>query len=125
MVVRSSLLECLEVLKAVQPGLTLHHLMSLLYVAEDEGLMVRDVAERGQLSQSTASRSLRALGPPGVEWTLAPGLGLVEPYLGTRDARSLELFLSPAGRKLRTRLDDIVAAGRLLKPRDEEQRAAG
>ncbi|MET0274152.1 MAG: hypothetical protein ABW360_14290 [Phenylobacterium sp.] len=60
------------------------------------------------LTQSTASRSLRALGPPENAWTQPPALGLVQPFLNPSDVRSHVIHLSARGREVRDRLDQII-----------------
>ena len=74
---RNTLLACLHLFKALDPRVSVNEVMAFLYVCENEGLTVQDLAVVGRLTQSTASRSLRALGPADSEWSLQPALGLV------------------------------------------------
>ena len=77
---------------------------------------LRPLANVARLTQSTASRSLRALGPKGSEWALAPALGLLEAYLNPDDGRSHVIQLSAQGRELRDRLDAIIRQSVTIAP---------
>ena len=116
MAVRSSLLCALTVLHDLHPAVTVHQIIAFLHVAEGEGQTVRDLAATAHFTQSTASRSLRACGPPESEWSAAPALGLVEAYLAEWDGRSHQIFLSKKGHALRDRLDGIALEVNLLRP---------
>lgn len=107
---RDSLLEALLALKEIDPRISVNEVIAFLYTCENEGLSVQELAFVAKLTQSTASRSLRALGPPDSEWSHAPALGLVEAYLNPNDARSHVIHLSARGREMRDRLDGIIRA---------------
>lgn len=107
---RDSLLEALLAFKAHDPRISVNEVVAFLYTCENEGLSVQQLAQVAKLTQSTASRSLRALGPEGSEWAQAPALGLVEAFINPNDARSHVVRLSPRGRELRDRLDTIIRA---------------
>jgi DNA-binding MarR family transcriptional regulator len=111
----SSLLRALTVLQALEPGVTLSQIIAFLHVAEGEGQTVGDIAKATGFTQSTASRSLRANGPPESEWALQPALGLLEACLADWDARSHQLFLTPRGRALAERLDRISLEAQPLR----------
>ena len=57
---RNTVLACLHLFKALDPRVSVNEVMAFLYVCENEGLTVQDLAVVGRLTQSTASRSLRA-----------------------------------------------------------------
>jgi DNA-binding MarR family transcriptional regulator len=95
--------------------------MAFLYVCENEGLTVQDLAVVGRLTQSTASRCLRALGPPDSEWSLQPALGLVRAYLHPNDGRSHVIQLTERGLDMRERLDGLI---RQAAPIVQQQAAA-
>ena len=105
---RDSLLEAVLALKALDARISVNEIVAFLYVCENEGLSVQELAYVGGLTQSTASRSLRSLGRPGVEWSQPPALGLVEAFLNPQDGRSHVVHLTPEGRALRERLDEII-----------------
>lgn len=60
---RNALLQALHLLKTLDAGISVNEVIAFLYAAENEGLTVQDMARVSGLTQSTASRSLRALGP--------------------------------------------------------------
>ena len=105
---RDSLLEALSFFKEIAPGVTVNEIITFLYTCENEGLSVQELAYVAKLTQSTASRSLRALGQPGSDWAHPPALGLVDAFLNPNDGRSHVIHLSEQGRDLRDRLDAII-----------------
>ena len=120
---RDSLLEAILALKALDPRISVNEIVAFLYTCENEGLSVQELAYVAGLTQSTASRSLRALGPKGSEWAQAPALGLLEAYLNPDDGRSHVIQLSDQGRELRDRLDAIIRQSVTIAP-DRTSRAA-
>jgi DNA-binding MarR family transcriptional regulator len=113
---RNVLLQALHLFKALDPRVSVNEVIAFLYAAENEGLTVQEMATVAKLTQSTASRSLRALGPPDSEWSQQPALGLLEAYLNPDDARSHVIQLSGRGRELRDRLDDIIRQSVTIAP---------
>ena len=108
---RDAVLEAMLVFKGLDPRISVNEVIAFLYTCENEGLSVQELAFVARLTQSTASRSLRALGPPESPWSQPPALGLVEPFLNPTDGRSHVVHLSGRGRELRERLDAIIRAG--------------
>ena len=102
---RNSILQALHLMKSLDARISVNEVIAFLYAAENEGLTVQEMAYVAGLTQSTASRSLRALGPPDSDWSQAPALGLVEAYLNPKDGRSHVIQLSAKGREMRDRLD--------------------
>jgi len=105
---RNALLQAMHLLKGLDARISVNEVIAFLYAAENEGLTVQDMAYVAGLTQSTASRSLRALGPPDSPWSQAPALGLVDAYLNPADGRSHIIRLSARGREVRERLDAII-----------------
>jgi DNA-binding MarR family transcriptional regulator len=101
-------LEALAAFKTVDARISVNEIVAFLYTCENEGLSVQELAYVAGLTQSTASRSLRALGPSGSGWSQPPALGLVEPYLNPSDGRSHVVHLTEKGRALRDRLDSFI-----------------
>jgi DNA-binding MarR family transcriptional regulator len=106
---RSSILEALVAFRALDARVNLNEIVAFLYTCENEGLSVQELAYVAGLSQSAASRNLRALGPATAAWAKPPALGLVQPYLRPSDGRSHVLHLTPDGERLRDKLDEIIA----------------
>ena len=105
---RNTVLAALHLFKAFDARVSVNEVMAFLYVCENEGLTVQDLAMVGRLTQSTASRSLRALGPADSEWSLQPALGLVRAYLHPNDGRSHVIQLTELGLDLRDRIDGLI-----------------
>jgi DNA-binding MarR family transcriptional regulator len=105
---RNTLLAALHLFKTLDARVSVNEIMAFLYVCENEGLTVQDLAVVGHLTQSTASRSLRALGPADSEWSLQPALGLVRAYLHPNDGRSHVVQLTDLGLDMRERLDGLI-----------------
>jgi DNA-binding MarR family transcriptional regulator len=105
---RDSLLEAVLALKARDPRISVNEIIAFLYVCENEGLSVQELAYVGGLTQSTASRSLRSLGRSGSPWSQPPALGLVDAFLNPQDGRSHVIHLTEDGRQLRERLDELI-----------------
>jgi len=118
---RNAVLAAMHVFKALNPRVSVNEVMAFLYVCENEGLTVQDLAGVAGLTQSTASRSLRALGPADSEWSLQPALGLVRAYLHHRDGRSHVVQLTELGLDLRERIDSLI---RQAEPIVRERAAA-
>jgi DNA-binding MarR family transcriptional regulator len=105
---RDSLLEAILALKALDARISVNEIVAFLYVCENEGLSVQELAHVAELTQSTASRSLRSLGRPGSDWAQAPALGLVDAFLNPTDGRSHVVHLTDLGRELRDQLDGLI-----------------
>jgi DNA-binding MarR family transcriptional regulator len=119
---RNAVLQALHAFKTLDPRISVNEVIAFLYAAENEGLSVQDVADLAGMTQSTASRSLRALGPAASPWSQPPAVGLVEAYLNPNDGRSHVIHLTPAGRDFRDRLDEIIRQGATI--RTAQERAA-
>ncbi|WP_309604390.1 MarR family winged helix-turn-helix transcriptional regulator [Phenylobacterium sp.] len=105
---RNALLQALHLFKALDVRVSVNEIIAFLYAAETEGLTVQEVADLARLTQSTASRSLRALGVAGAAWSQAPALGLLEAFLNPQDGRSHVIHLTAQGHDLRDQLDAII-----------------
>src|ERR1700761_7005863 len=95
---RNSVLESLEILRRNYPEIGLTGILVLLYVAENPGISIAEVAEVSGLTDATASRTVRALVAEDAEGALAPALGLLEAARNPHDARGRALTLSERGR---------------------------
>ena len=105
---RDSLLEAILALKALDARIGVNEIVAFLYVCENEGLNVQELAHVADLTQSTASRNLRSLGRPGSAWARPPALGLVDAFLNPTDGRSHVVRLTDRGEALRDRLDELI-----------------
>jgi DNA-binding MarR family transcriptional regulator len=120
---RNAILQALHLLKTLDARISVNEVIAFLYAAENDGLTVQEAAHISGLTQSTASRSLRTLGPADSDWSRAPALGLVEVHLNPDDARSHVIQLSARGREVCERLDRIIRQSATIEP-DQAVRAA-
>ncbi len=83
-------------------------MVAFLYIAENQGLNVTELADICRTTTATASRTARALMAEGAMDSLPPFFGLVEARPNPEDSKGRVLFLTSAGRKLRDELDLII-----------------
>jgi DNA-binding MarR family transcriptional regulator len=115
---RNSALEVIEKMRKRDPGITLTHVLTFLYICENEGLNVAELATVCRTTRATASRTARALAPRSMPGSLAPHAGLIEQRPNPINAHGRLLFLTEDGRRLRDSLDVILAEGRSIAPTD-------
>lgn len=112
---RNSCLQALEEFRTLSDSVTLKHVVAFLYVCENEGINLRELAQVGGFTDSTASRTARALASPGAAGALPPALGLMDLRIDLRDDRSRTLHLTETGRRLRDRIDGVIAEARPVR----------
>ena len=105
---RNAFLASLELLRDSAPRLTVTEQIVLLYVAENPGINIAELAMVARLNMATASRSARSLAARDVPGALAPYAGLVELMDNPKDGRGRLLRLSPAGLALCDELDGLI-----------------
>jgi DNA-binding MarR family transcriptional regulator len=120
---RNSLLQALEQFRSMDPGLVITDLLVFLYVCENEGLNVKELASVARLTEATTSRRARALGEPDAPGAMSPAVGLVEAYQGD-DGRARLLYLTEAGRRMRDQLQRLIDAADPITPRARKAHAA-
>lgn len=100
---RNTLLAALELMRrsAGRPNLT--QVVAFLYVCENEGLNVAQLADLLGLTSATASRAATCLeaAPP-------EGMGWVASRSGDQLAHARLLFLTASGRSIRDRLQGLI-----------------
>lgn len=105
---RNTILAALECFRDISPTVVLSDLVVFLYVCENEGLNVTELAHLARMTEASASRRARAMGPPDMPYTLAPSMDLIGGFQGV-DGRERLMYLTEKGVALRARLDDIIA----------------
>lgn len=120
---RNSLLQALEAFRAMDPGLVITDLVVFLYVCENEGLNVKELAQVSRLTEATASRRARALGEPDAPGAMAPSVGLVEAFQGD-DGRARLIYLTERGRQVRDQLQQVIGAADPIVARTRTSQAA-
>lgn len=107
---RDTVLAALEAFRSVDRGVTVSNILAFLYVAENEGISISELAAVAALNKPSASRSVRALAVKGARWARSPYLGLVEVCAQGPARNSKTLRLTTEGVALRERLDDLIRA---------------
>ena len=106
---RNSLLQLLELFRTVDAEVVVNDILVFLYVCENEGLNVSELAQIARLTEATASRRARALASPDIPFPVAPSMSLVEIFQGA-DGRQRLLCLTERGRELKAQIAQIIAA---------------
>lgn len=102
---RSTILAAVDTFMSIDPGITLNSILVFLYVAENQGLTISELAAVSGLQKPTASRCIRSLAERGSPDALPPYLGLIRVRRGDLARNSKTLSLSPAGVDLCQRLE--------------------
>ncbi|MDO1558633.1 hypothetical protein Q0812_04220 [Brevundimonas sp. 2R-24] len=91
-------------MREILPGVGLPEVIGFLYVCENEGLNLTELAVVARLSGPRTTRIVKALSGVSEPWP-----ALIEAREIPDDRRSRSLHLTPAGRDLLDRLDRIIA----------------
>jgi DNA-binding MarR family transcriptional regulator len=105
---RNCILEALELFRERYALVTVRPLIVFLYVCENEGLNVSELAHVSDMSVSVAARLARALLAPSAPDAMEPAAGLLEFRASPRDARIKFIHLTDQGRALRAELDQLI-----------------
>ncbi|QQP89560.1 winged helix-turn-helix transcriptional regulator [Skermanella rosea] len=102
----ASLMRVLEEFRKLDPDLPIQYALSFLTLAENEGISMRELAERLGIAQSSASRNVAALS----KWHSfgKPGLDLVQAEEDPRERRRKIISLTPKGHALIATLRDLM-----------------
>lgn len=113
---RSTILAAVETFMSIDPGITLNSVLVFLYVAENQGLTISELAAVSGLQKPTASRCVRSLAERGSPDALPPYLGLIGVRRGGLARNSKTLSLSPAGMDLCQRLERHIGDQIFIEP---------
>jgi DNA-binding MarR family transcriptional regulator len=95
-----------DTFRALRPTMPLQHAYTFLLVAEEEGLGVKEYAERAGVPQTVMTRHLLDIGQ--MTRFREPGLGLVMQRQDPLDLRKHQSFLTPKGKALLHRVIGAV-----------------
>jgi len=112
---RNTVLEALERMRKIEPQLNLMHVLTFLYICENEGLNVSELALVCRTTRASASRNARGLAERSAEGALAPHLGLVEVRPNPASPQGRVLYLTRAGRRMRGELEGLIAEARPIE----------
>jgi DNA-binding MarR family transcriptional regulator len=107
---RDTVLAALESFRRVHPAISLTSVRAFLYVAENPGINVTELALACGLTDAGASRVARALAGPAIDRPLPPSLDLLDCQVSAIDPRERLLRLSPRGQALAERIEQLIAA---------------
>lgn len=122
---RDTVLAAIETFRSLDPGITVANIVLFLYVAENEGISVTELASAGGFKKPTASRSIRSLASKGSRWALPPFLGLVEVGAQGPARNSKTIRLTPHGKALCERLDQLISNPVPVRSKVVSSEAAG
>ena len=108
---RNAVLEAIELFRDRSLDVCVNGVVAFLYICENEGVGVNELARICRLSNPTASRSVRSLAAVDVCGAVSPSLGLVWYARDPNDGRGKLIFLTEAGRRLRDELDEFIEEG--------------
>jgi hypothetical protein len=112
---RNAVLDALELLRRHGPSINLSQVRAFLYVCENEGLSVSELAELLSTTRATGSRVARSMGCESAPDSLSPYLGLVC-LAGSDNGDPLKAIrLTDVGRRLQARIDDIISRAEPIK----------
>jgi hypothetical protein len=106
---RDSLLAALELFRALKVHRSLTTLILFLYVCENEGLNVSELALASGLQLAGAARLVKMLAGEVPEEPIPPEAVLFELRSTPEDRRLRFIYLSARGRALRDELDGLIA----------------
>ena len=109
---RNAALECLERFRRVDEAATVLEIVAFLYICENEGLNVSELALACNTTLASASRVVKRLTANG------DGPMPLEPLAQSRrsaaGSRTRLIFLTDSGRALRDEFDRTIRAGHLI-----------
>ncbi len=109
---RNTLLAGIVLLKKQAPDITLSEMLAFLYVAENPGVRVKELAVLMETTDATASRASRSLLQADEPGAREPGRGWLLMASNGREAVSRHLYLTEAGVELVQRLDALIESAR-------------
>jgi DNA-binding MarR family transcriptional regulator len=122
---RDSILAALELFRKLTPDLWINNVLTFLYVCENEGLNIKELAQLARLSEPTASRSIRSFATPETPGAMKPCLGLVELVENPEDGRGRLIYLTAAGRALALEIEAVISEARPIFPGAREPLRSG
>jgi DNA-binding MarR family transcriptional regulator len=106
---RNSFLEAAETMRQLDLPSGLNSIVLYLYVCENEGLTMSELASVSGMVFATAARLTRTLAGCAVENPAPPESALLELRASRSDRRVSHVFLTPLGRRVRDDLEQVIA----------------
>jgi DNA-binding MarR family transcriptional regulator len=105
---RNTVLESLERIRRVHPSVNMMQALTLLYVAENEGINLAELASVCRTTRATASRSARAMAELRPRRAPAGGTGLLELHPNPDWTHGRLVYLGDAGRRLCAEIEELI-----------------
>lgn len=102
----NTLFAAVEAMRGAYPGFTLRQAILFLYVCENEGLSLHELAFISRLSDQTASRGVKILSSEAPERIAAP---LLRVQQHPSDRRILNIYLSERGVALKDEISGEIS----------------
>ncbi|BDY05955.1 MULTISPECIES: hypothetical protein, partial [unclassified Ferrimonas] len=102
----TKLMDAVEIFRDVYSEIPPQTCLMFMQVCQEEGCSIKDLQERFEMSQASASRNARLLSER--VHSGRQGLGLVELRIDEQDYRIKRAFLTEKGREVRDRLSAVV-----------------
>ena len=99
-------------------------LTAYLYVCENEGLNLSELASVMSVTNQVASYTVRGLLAAGQPRAIDPAAGVIRADVSDNDGRALALNLTPRGAQLRSELDEVIRASLTFTPAPARAQAA-
>lgn len=109
---RNTFLAGLVLFRKLAPDVSISEMLAFLYVAENPGVRIKELAALMETTQATASRASRSLLSPGDPGARPPGRGWLLMASNGREAVSRHLYLTPSGQELASRIDGLIESAR-------------
>lgn len=98
----TKIMDCMQIFREIYSEIPPQTCLMFMQVCQKEGCSIKDLQERFEMSQASASRNARLLSSRVSSGR--NGLGLVELRVDEQDYRIKRAFLTPRGREVRDRL---------------------
>ena len=107
---RDVVLAALEAFRRIHRPISLTSVRAFLYVAENPGINITELALACGLTDAGASRVARSMAGRDIDHPLPPSLGLLDFETGAADPRERLLRMSERGQALAAQIDLLIAA---------------
>ncbi len=107
---RSTILESLEIFRRLGVPRGFNSMVIYLYVCENEGLTVTELAQVAKMSVASAARLTRIIAGTDPLEPAPPEAVLLELRSSTKDKRVSNVHLTKRGREVRDELEQIIRA---------------
>ncbi len=115
---RDTILAAIEAFREEELPRSLSSLMMFLYICENEGLTVSELAFVARVPVAKAARIVKMLAGEATEAPLAPERALFECRSSSQDRRLKFVYLAPRGRQICDRLEGLIAAATPIRSPD-------